>query len=326
MRRFPVLRLVRHFLSIPAHSIPVHLPLHAWPRVVSVASVLVGAAAFAGCDVYVGSEGYVAREEKRFRVSGASDVRLVTFDGSVEVRGWDQPEVVVEVEKRGQTREEVEAIEVHAEQSGDQIRIEARRPRQAAELIRIGFVHPPSAKLIAAMPRRARLYVQSGDGSITVEQVDGRLELRTADGSVRGVDLGGNVHVQTGDGSVSLDDLEGGVDVTTGDGSITVGGRLGTVRLRTGDGSVRVRLEAGSAMTGNWEISTGDGSVTVDVPAEFSADVDAQAADGSVRAEGGIAFRMTGEIDRRTVQGTLGAGGHLLRIRTGDGSIRLRSH
>ena len=54
-----------------------------------------------GCVVGVDSQGQIVREEKRFKVDGAPDLRLTTFDGAIEVRGTDGSEVLVEIEKRG---------------------------------------------------------------------------------------------------------------------------------------------------------------------------------------------------------------------------------
>lgn len=36
-----------------------------------------------------------------FSVSGAPDVEFSTFEGPIEVEGWDRPEVRVVIEKRG---------------------------------------------------------------------------------------------------------------------------------------------------------------------------------------------------------------------------------
>jgi hypothetical protein len=57
------------------------------------------------CTVTSDSRSHIAREEKRFTVSETSEVRLTTFDGSIEVRSWDRPEVRVEIEKRGPTKD-----------------------------------------------------------------------------------------------------------------------------------------------------------------------------------------------------------------------------
>ncbi len=108
---------------------------------------------------------------------------------------------------------------------------------------------------------------------------------------------------------------------------MNVTGRLTSVKLHTGDGSIVYRAEPGSEMSENWDITTGDGGVTLYLPSGFGADVDAHTGDGSIRND----LDVVGEPEtdnkrenRRTLRGRLGGGGKQIRVRTGDGTIRLR--
>jgi hypothetical protein len=65
--------------------------------------------------------------------------------------------------------------------------------------------------------------------------------------------------------------------------------------------------------------------VTLYLPDGFNAEIDAHTGDGSVSNELKLAS-ASGDDDRRTIKGRLGSGGRLIRIRTGDGSIRLRAN
>jgi len=290
----------------------------------SAAVVFSAGSLLSGC-VVVDSQGHINREEKRFTVSGTPDLRLTTYDGPIEIRsGDDAKTVIVEIEKRGPTKEAVENVKVDTKQDGNRIDVEVRKPAHEVVFFGIGHINP-SAKLIVTMPRDGNIIAKSGDGSIRIDRVRGRLELRTGDGSVRGSDIGGQVTVSTGDGSVTLDSTDGDLDVDTGDGSVRVEGKLTTVKLHTGDGSVTLRADSGSAMKDDWSISTGDGGVNVSVPSDFSAELDAHSSGGSVRSE----FKVDSDSDdresRRTLRGRIGSGGKTLKIRTGDGSIRIKS-
>jgi len=288
-------------------------------RVSRAVSVLALVLAATGCVdiVATGGLGYVEREEKRFPTGGQPDVVLSTFDGSIEVRSWDQSEVLVVVEKHALDRQMVADIEVIAEQSGNRVTVEARlRPG------RRGWGVNRGARLIVSMPASADLRATSGDGSITVERLTGRLELRSGDGSIRGHDLSGDIRAQTGDGSIRLDQIDGRLDVGTGDGSIVASGTLSTLRARSGDGSVRIRAELGSRATEDWDVSTGDGSVTIDLPDRFNAELDAHTSDGRVSVSS-RSLSETAQSTRRSIKARLGEGGRQLRVRSGDGSIRL---
>jgi DUF4097 and DUF4098 domain-containing protein YvlB len=278
----------------------------------------------AGCEVSVDSHGQIAREEKRFAVSGTPEVRLTTFDGSIEIRSWDRPDVLVEIEKRGPTKESIDALTVVTDQKNNVIELEVKRPRQET-LARVRFHRSPSAHLIVSLPRRSDVRARTNDGSIRVEGLQGRLELRTGDGSIRVADVSGELTLDTGDGAVTVDDAEGRLAVDTGDGGVSVSGKLASVRLRTRDGSITYRALPGTAMSEDWDISTGDGAVSLYLPADLSAEVDAQTGDGGIRNE----LRISGgeEVSRRTLRGRLGAaGGRMIKVRTGDGSIRLRPY
>ena len=303
----------------------------------AVPAVFLVAAGFAtGCTVRLDSQSQIVREEKRFTVAGPADLRLTTFDGSIQVQTWDRPEILIEVEKRGTTKESVDALEIRTEQKADVVELEVKRPRSES-FTGIGLHRTASARLIVSVPRRTNIRARSGDGSITVEGVEGRLELRTGDGSIKASDVAGELTLNTGDGSVTVDNAEGQLDLSTGDGGVSVTGKLSSVKLHSGDGAIVYRAQTGTTMSTPWDITTGDGSVTVYLPREFGAEIDAYTGDGGIRND----LEMTPDLERasapepdrrddrkasarRTLRARIGAGGPPLRIRTGDGAIRLR--
>ncbi len=279
----------------------------------------------AGC-VVVDSQGHITQEERRFTVSGTPELRLNTFDGAIEIRSGETGAVVIKIEKRGPTKEALENLTVDSKQNGNSIEVSVKRP--AGEIVVFGIGRmSPTAKLIVTMPRDGNVYARSGDGSIRVERVRGHLELRTGDGSIRGTEIGGKMVLVTGDGSVTIDQAEGDLDVDTGDGSVSVAGKLDVVKVHTGDGSITFRAEPGTSMKDDWSMTTGDGGVAVYLPSDFGAELDAHTGDGAIRNELDIESAGGGsdERARRTLKGRLGAGGRTLRIRTGDGSVRLKS-
>jgi DUF4097 and DUF4098 domain-containing protein YvlB len=294
-------------------------------RVLGLLSATAVVVAASACvDVVAGVDGlrYVTQEEKRFSISGKPELTLSTFDGAIEVRPWDRPEVRVVVEKHAATKEAADRIEVNSEQNGNQIAVTARAYPQRT--LGIGFHVSRSAKLIVSVPASSDVQARSGDGSVDVEGISGRLQFRSGDGSIRGRRLSGDVNVHTGDGSIRLNDVDGRLDALTGDGSIVVDGRLTEVRVRTGDGSVAVSASGGSAPAGDWDIVTGDGSVTMEIPDGFNGDLDAHTGDGAIVMHDITLSNVTGRIGRRNIRGQLGSGGRPIHIRTGDGSITLR--
>ena len=295
---------------------------------------LAAAVLLAGCEVNLNTEGLSARETKTFKVAGQPEVILDTFDGAIELHSWDRQEVEVEVEKRAMEQALLDEIKIETQQQGDTVTVKVTGPSREFRGVTVGVHISPTARLRVAVPRNSNIQAHTSDGSIRAEAIDGKLAFTTADGSVTGTRLGGNLQVRSGDGSIRLDNVTGTLDLETTDGSIVVEAKPSVLKARTGDGGIRVTIEPDTAMTDNWELTTSDGSVTLMLPGAFDADLDAETSDGAVRAshpllEDEANRRGEGEDrrerreSRRSLRSKMGEGGKLLRIRTGDGTIRI---
>ena len=289
-------------------------------RAMALAAVL--ALAAGGCVINVDADPVVVREDKRFTVRGGAELTLETFDGSIEVESWSRPEVSVEIQKRGPDRETAAALEVRASQEGNQVRVEAPRPRVTREFIGIGNVSGPSVSFVVRVPENMTLTAVTRDGSIAVRKVQGTIALTSGDGSIRAEGVGGDIRARTDDGSVEILDVNGRVSLESGDGSIRVEGRMEDLQAKTRDGAIVIEADEGSTMTRDWDVSTGDGSITFRVPRGFNAQIDAHSRDGRVRSEiEGLESGAEDDDDRGTLRGRIGSGGHTVTLRSGDGSI-----
>ena len=291
---------------------------------VQCAGFAAAALALAACDITIGAAEYSVREEKTFAVSGAAQLALSTFDGSIAVRGWDRNEVVVEVEKVGSDQKTVDRIQVRAAQDGNAITIDVQKP---SPLETTGMRRTPSANLVVSVPLQTAIVARSGDGSISIRRVTGTVDLETEDGSIRVEEVSGTLTARTGDGDVIGQKMDGKAEIHTGDGVVGLDGVLTALQVETRDGAVEVTARPGSRTDGDWEVVTGDGDVRVEVPDGFGADVDARTGDGRVRIDS--ITRPRGEKaddrdDRESVIGKLGGGGRPLRLRTSSGSITVK--
>jgi hypothetical protein len=281
------------------------------------------AAGSAACSIDVQSSQRSIREEKRFTLTGTGpvEVDLRTFDGMIQVRSWEQNEVLVEIERRAATQSEAEGLVVETSQEGGRIRVEAREPR--SERNHFSFGPGTSVNLTVSVPRRLSLEARTGDGSIEVDGLTGTIGLDSGDGHVTALRVEGQLTLRTGDGFIRVDDSTGQIDASTGDGQVDIAGRLDALNVRTGDGRVSVDVSDGSQMKSAWNVTTGDGSIRLSVPQGFGAEVDAYSGDGPVRVDGVGAASDRDESEQRTVRGRLGSGGQTLRLRSGDGSIEV---
>lgn len=297
----------------------VRRPAHAL-AVIAVALLL------PACEVNLNTEGLTAREKRTFAVTGPPDITLETFDGSIEIHSWDRNEVEVEVEKRGMEQSLLDQMTIEAEQQGDRVVLRVKGPASVENRgITVGVHISPAARLLVAVPRKSAINARTEDGSIRVENLEGRLTLRTGDGSVAVERIVGDIEARSGDGSIRVEQAEGRIDVETNDGSVTIDAKPSVVRARTGDGAIRLQVQADTIMADTWDLSTNDGSITLTLPTTFNADIDAETSDGSVRSSHpGLPDTEAGESRerRRELRTRMGEGGRLLKVRTGDGTIR----
>jgi len=296
------------------------------PRLFATIGLTAAVMGSQACVVSVDHEGTVERLEKRFTADKVLDLHLYSFDGAIEVRSWDKPEVLVQIEKRGQDKDAVGKIEILSEQKDNKILVEARHTGRTG-FVGFGVYHSPSARLIASVPRNTNLVLRTGDGGVIVERVNGRTEIKTSDGTIRASEISGELLAETSDGSIQIEDVTGRVEARTGDGSIRLTGTPSVLRVRSGDGSIALRIRNGAAMLEDWMVATSDGSVSIELPDGFDAEIEAEPGSGDrVRNDLTLTGQTGGTRDARTLKGTLGDGGKRLTLRTGDGTIRLTNY
>jgi DUF4097 and DUF4098 domain-containing protein YvlB len=271
---------------------------------------------------------------KSYPISGRAQVRVDTNDGAVQIYTSDSKQVDFRVLYDGY--EMNKNLHVDSRQDGDSVQINARVSGHW------GFSFGNNHRRIQIeihMPKDADLQIDTGDGSVTTQPLNGKVKIHTGDGSVRAQQVSGDVDIDTGDGSVTVEgakgdirlhtgdghiearNLDGKVDALSGDGHITLEGRLDVLTVKTGDGSIDARLQPGSKVNSSWSVRTGDGSVDIVLPADLQANIDASTNDGHISL--GIPVTVEGTFSNSQIHGKMNGGGQAVVIHTGDGSIRL---
>ncbi len=271
---------------------------------------------------------------KVYAISGRAQVRVDTNDGSVRIATGDSKQVEFRVIYTGYQIDK--NLHIDTRQNGDNVEINARVTGHWG--FSLGVNHR-NVRIEVRMPKDADLQIDTGDGSVETQPLNGRVKIHTGDGSVKVQAVSGNVDIDTGDGSITLEgakgdirlhtgdghidarNLDGRVDANSGDGHIKIDGRLDALNVKTGDGSIDARIEPGSKLVGGWSIHTGDGSVDVVLPPDLQANIDASTNDGHISL--GIPVTVEGTFSNSQIHGKMNGGGQSLTIHTGDGSIRL---
>ncbi len=252
---------------------------------------------------------------RSFPVTGPVSLRVDTNDGRVTVTPWDKAECAIHVTTGGWHIGS--HFQVSAEQNGAEIVVNAHASPTFGILFGSYWAH-----IDVSIPRRADLDIRTGDGSVIAESIQGKIRIWTGDGRIVARNLIGDVHLHTGDGGIEASDLDGRLDASSGDGRITVRGRFDSLELESGDGHILAEATNGSALGDGWSLHTGDGGLTLRVPIGLKADLEAVTGDGSISVDMPVALEGVLRPSHH-LRGTLNGGGPPLRLRSGDGPIRI---
>ncbi len=252
---------------------------------------------------------------KTYTVSGRARVRVDTNDSAVRVTSGDTKQVEFRVTYEGYKIDK--DLTITSNQNGDSVEVSARTHGG----FHWGWGGHHNLRIEVHMPRSADLNVDTGDGSVESDAINGNVDIHTGDGHIRVDGAKGNIRLRTGDGSIEGRDLDGKLEADTGDGHVSIDGRFDTLNIKTGDGSITARVNAGSKLESSWNVRTGDGSVTMSIPGDLQANIDATTNDGRISL--GIPVTVEGNLGTSQIHGKMNGGGQPLTIHTGDGSIHL---
>lgn len=212
------------------------------------------------------------------------------------------------------------------------------------------------ADLTIGVPRGQRIDINLAVGTITAENVNGRVVLDTHSGGVvarsmsgfLSIDTGsgevevagmqGDLEVDTGSGGVRVSDVEGReITIDTGSGGVAASGLVASmIEIDTGSGGIDllrssardVTLDTGSGsveaeLSGEIDdilVDTGSGSVVLRLPASLNASLAIETGSGGIEVDFPISITRRA---RDELRGQIGEGGGRIVVDTGSGSVRL---
>ena len=236
-------------------------------------------------------------------VSG--DGSQVHIKGTIHVnQGW--------IFGSGDSEAKIRAIQRNPpiEQNGDQVEISPLKDEALARHISIDYQ--------VTVPSRTRVTSKSGSGDLMVRGILGPLNASTGSGDLKLEQIRGDVHVRTGSGDGDFSNLSGGqVVIESGSGDMQFRDIRAELHVRTGSGDVK----AGGNPTGEWILSTGSGDVTLNLPGSGGCDLDASTNSGDIDTN--LPIMIQGKAGGKELTGQVRGGGHMIRLRTGSGDIRI---
>ncbi len=206
-----------------------------------------------------------------------------TSNGGVTVQGVEGIEAVsitITLRSRGGTLEEaqdrVDRIVYHAEQTGNRITARYLASEQEADVRRYSGVD-----FDVLVPIETRVEVDTSNGEITVEDIDGTITLDTSNGAIDVYDSSGSLNADTSNGRIEVVRFAGDLYLDTSNGEMWLEQVSGTVDAETSNGSVQY---IGTPAVGSNRIRTSNGSITVRVPFDASIAFDAGTSSGRIRS------------------------------------------
>ena len=298
-----------------------------------LAAALLGLAA---CDFedFGGFDRYRQDFHYSYPLKSGGRLSVETFNGSVEVSGWDQETVDISGAKYAATQEAADALKVAIDNSPDSVSIRVTRPSdrrgnrgarfvikipRAAYLDRIFTSNGAIRTLDGSGPARLR----TSNGAIRVQALRGSLDAQTSNSSIELIDVGGDAKAHTSNGHIRTAGLRGALDAGTSNGSINArleqvpAGR--PVRLETNNSSVELSLPP--KFDNDIRVSTSNSGITLHMPYQVNAHVMARTTNSSISSD--FEVRMQGEFSKNRLEGVIGNGGPLIDLSTSNGSIRL---
>jgi len=279
-----------------------------------------------------GFERYHTDFHYSYPLKNGGRLAVETFNGAVEISGWDQDTVDISGTKYSRSQEEANSLKVEIDNSPDLVSIRVVRPsmrggnwgarfvikvpRQAV-LERITTSNGAIRTVDGAGPARWK----SSNGQIHAQAFHGSLDAQTSNGSIELLDVEGDVKAHSSNGHIRVDGLRGSLDAGTSNSSIHAGleRTSGPVRLESSNGSIDVALPPGANVA--VRANTNNSSITLHAPGTVNARLAARTSNGSITSD--FELLMHGEIDRHHMDGVIGTGGPLIDLSTSNGNIRL---
>jgi DUF4097 and DUF4098 domain-containing protein YvlB len=268
-----------------------------------------------------------------YKLKSGGRVSLETFNGSVQVIGWDRDAVDVAGAKYAAQEEVMKGIRIDAVSDENNLSLRVIRPVEQNCNCGASFQLKVPRKVVLDMLR-------SSNGSVRVESVEGSVRLKTSNGSVNIWSVQGDVDAQTSNASIEAGQFQGSAVFKTSNGRIKADGVKGTFDATTSNGSIDATLtepaegSTVAARTSNGSISlhlmswknnairaqTSNSSVNLRLPEAVNAELTADTSNGSITSD----FELTtSKFGKTHVEARLGSGGPPIELRTSNGSIRL---
>lgn len=262
-------------------------------------------------------------------------VNVESFNGSIEISGWDENKVDISGTKYASTEQMRDALKIETHNTEDSVDVRSIRPSSS-----MGSM---GTRYVIRVPRKAQLdrittsnssirihdvasaaHLKSSNGSIRVGNVSGDVEARTSNSSIELDSVRGNAALKTSNGRIHAENISGGCDAETSNSSISIhleNAPSTPLRLVTSNGSIELAMD--KAPKSDIRAETRNSSITLRLPASTSARVTAETSNSSITSDFDVHSELQGESRKNHLEGVIGGGGPRIDLSSSNGHIRI---
>lgn len=267
-----------------------------------------------------------------FKLAPGGRLEVESFNGSIEVVGWDSDSVQVRGTKSASRQDVVRDLTIDATGDAGEVRLRVSRP---APNCRCGV------SFSIKVPRKTRIdRADTSNASLRIESIDASAHVKTSNGSIKIWDVSGDLEATTSNASIDAEKLSGSAVLHTSNGRIHGDGIRGSLEARTSNSSIDLTVSeadparpivlnsSNGSITLNlstWKgneirANTSNSSINLRLPESLDARVHASTSNGSINTDYDVTASHT---SKTLLEGKIGNGGPLLDLQTSNGSIRI---
>jgi hypothetical protein len=233
--------------------------------------------------------------DKAFDVKQGGQLALEADLGSIDIKTHNKNTVLVNIEIDGKNEDKVKVKFNH---SGDKVSIDSEFNHKSNGFF--GGNYNTKVTYTITLPEKFNVNLDTSGGSISVENLIGKVDAHTSGGAI------------------SLKKTQGIVDIETSGGSIKLNDIIGPINAHTSGGSIKVKLP--NNPIGDSDIRTSGGSITAYLAKDVALNLIAQTSGGRVSSE----FNVDGKETKKSIKGAINGGGPEMILKTSGGNVKIK--
>lgn len=173
-------------------------------------------------------------ETRTLPLASGSTLRVTNVNGFIHLEAWDRDEVQFTGEFKPSSKDEQVKVVVAADKGSLEIRGEY--PKHSGW----GAYRGPECRMTLKVPRRVAPTLETVNGEVVLEGIEGAAAVETVNGQIRAAGLGDGLRAKTVNGGIHLERVKGRLSLATVNGSIEGKGlEVRGVKASTVNGAIR---------------------------------------------------------------------------------------